>query len=96
MTPIEFKEWRTTLGLSQTQAADALGISRGSVENYESGRRREDSRPVEIPLTVSLACDAVSIWSAATRGDPTILTDGLRTQIADIAAVIGTRRPRTA
>lgn len=52
MTPDEFKAWRQAAGFSQTEAAEALGISRGSVENYERGSRREDARPVEIPGSI--------------------------------------------
>lgn len=54
MTPEEFKAWRKiTMGWTQTEAADALGISRGSVELYERGARRDgDQRPVEIPPTI--------------------------------------------
>jgi transcriptional regulator with XRE-family HTH domain len=52
MTPEEFKAWRQAVGFSQTEAAEALGISRGSVENYERGSRREDARPVEIPGSI--------------------------------------------
>ncbi|RWF41603.1 MAG: XRE family transcriptional regulator [Mesorhizobium sp.] len=52
MTPEEFKAWRLASGFSQTEAAEALGISRGSVENYERGSRREDARPVEIPGSI--------------------------------------------
>lgn len=59
MTPEQFKDWRTRLGLSQTAAAEALGLSRQSIENYERGRRREDERPVVIPKAVALACAAV-------------------------------------
>jgi transcriptional regulator with XRE-family HTH domain len=59
MTPDEFKSWREQMGLSQIAAAEALGLSKGSVENYERGTRREDSRPVEIPRTVALACSAL-------------------------------------
>ncbi|ESX06781.1 hypothetical protein X769_09005 [Mesorhizobium sp. LSJC268A00] len=61
MTPEEFKAWRSDLGFSQQQAADALGISRGSVENYERGERREDNRPVEIPRSIGLACQALAL-----------------------------------
>jgi len=61
MTPHSFREWRKGLGYSQQEAADALGISRSSVELYEAGRRRgADARPVEIPKTIALACAAVS------------------------------------
>jgi DNA-binding XRE family transcriptional regulator len=56
MTSTEFKSWRERLGLSQQTAADLLGISKGSIELYERGSRRDDNRPVEIPTTVELAC----------------------------------------
>jgi len=53
MTPDEFKAWRKGTGLSQQEVADFLGVSRGSIENYERGHRREDNRPVEIPASIS-------------------------------------------
>lgn len=60
MTPAEFRSWRKSLGLSQKGAADALGVSKSSVELYEAGMRRgNDPRPVKIPRTVALACAAV-------------------------------------
>jgi DNA-binding XRE family transcriptional regulator len=59
MTPDDFKAWRKLMDFSQSEAAEAIGVSRGSVENYERGSRREDGRAVEIPLTVALACAAV-------------------------------------
>lgn len=70
MTPEEFKEWRANLGYSQHQAADALGVSRGSIENYERGSRREDARPVEIPRTVEFACYAILAAGPAVLGPP--------------------------
>lgn len=60
MTPTSFRAWRKSLGLTQLQAAEAIGVSRDSVWLYEAGRRRDDGRPVEIPRTVALACAAVS------------------------------------
>jgi DNA-binding XRE family transcriptional regulator len=59
MTADEFKNWRNAMGYSQAKAADALGLSKPSVENYERGTRREDDRPVAIPLIVSIACTAL-------------------------------------
>jgi transcriptional regulator with XRE-family HTH domain len=60
MTSDEFRQWRDQMNLSQQGAADALGISKGSVELYERGSRREDGRPVEIPKAVELACAALA------------------------------------
>lgn len=59
MTSEDFKSWRKELGLSQREAADMIGVSKGSVENYERGHRLEDNRSVVIPKTVALACAAV-------------------------------------
>jgi transcriptional regulator with XRE-family HTH domain len=56
MTSAEFKSWRERLGLSQQAAADVLGISKGSIDLYERGSRRDDNRRVEIPVTVELSC----------------------------------------
>jgi transcriptional regulator with XRE-family HTH domain len=60
MTPQEFKDWRKGIGLTQQEAADALGISKGSIILYEAGKRRGDDRPVTIPKVVELACCEVS------------------------------------
>jgi transcriptional regulator with XRE-family HTH domain len=56
MTSVEFKSWRERLGLSQQAAAKVLGLSKSSIELYEHGSRRDDSRPVDIPTTVELSC----------------------------------------
>jgi len=53
MTPAMIKEWRQSLGLSLTQAAHILGLSRRMVSYYESGEK-------EIPKYVALACIGVS------------------------------------
>lgn len=59
MTAEDFKAWRKAMNLSQVEAAQALGLSRGSVENYERGSRLGDGRPVLIPRSISLACAAL-------------------------------------
>jgi DNA-binding XRE family transcriptional regulator len=59
MTADEFKVWRKMMRLSQVAAAQALGLSKTSIELYERGSRRDDQRPVHIPRTVALACAAV-------------------------------------
>lgn len=53
MTPAMFKEWRQGLGLSLTQAAHILGLSRRMIAYYESGEK-------EIPKYVALACMGAS------------------------------------
>ena len=54
MRPSDFKRWRKTLGLSQKQAAEALGLKRRMVQYYEKGQR--DGEKVTVPKTVRLAC----------------------------------------
>lgn len=74
MTPTAFKAWRKSLGLSQKGAAEALGVSKSSVELYEAGvRRGDDPRPVEIPRTVALACAAVTLRIAAYDGGAIVI-----------------------
>jgi len=53
-----FKRWRKLMGLSQKEAANALGLKRRMVQYYEKGER--DGEPVDIPRTVQLACKALS------------------------------------
>jgi transcriptional regulator with XRE-family HTH domain len=56
--PIDFKRWRKSLGLSQKQAAQALGLKRRIIQYYEKGER--DGEKVEVPRAVRLACFALS------------------------------------
>lgn len=57
MEPADFKRWRKGLGLSQKDAAHALGLKRRVIQYYEKGKR--DGKDVEIPLSVRLACWAL-------------------------------------
>ena len=57
MAPESFKAWRKSLGLSQKQAAEALGLKRRIVQYYEKGQR--DGERVEVPKAVRLACYAI-------------------------------------
>ncbi|ODN68540.1 helix-turn-helix domain-containing protein [Methylobrevis pamukkalensis] len=59
MTSEQFKAWRKALGFTQAAAAEALGLSKPAVENYDRGVRREDGRAVVIPKVVALACMAI-------------------------------------
>lgn len=60
MTPEQFKSWRTEMKLTQDQAAEALGISKATIGNYDNGVRREDGRAVVIPKAIALACAALT------------------------------------
>lgn len=69
MTPQEFRDWRVAMGFTQQEAADELGVSKSTVELYESGRRRDTKEPVVIPKMVELACAALRRVS---RDDPSL------------------------
>lgn len=58
MPPERFKAWRKSLGMSQKEAAAALGLKRRIVQYYEKGVR--DGTEIEVPKTVRLACYALS------------------------------------
>ncbi|MEO0497100.1 MAG: helix-turn-helix transcriptional regulator [Pseudomonadota bacterium] len=58
VTPEEFRAWRKGLGLGQKEAAERLGLRKRMIQYYEKGER--DGKTVEVPLTVSLACFAVT------------------------------------
>ncbi|WOI54020.1 helix-turn-helix transcriptional regulator [Parvularcula sp. LCG005] len=66
MEPNDFKKWRKTLGFSQKDAADALGLKRRMIQYYERGER--DGDKVKIPLTVALACYALTQGVVNYRG----------------------------
>lgn len=62
MSAEAFRAWRKELGLKQKEAAERLGLKKRMIQYYEKGRR--DGKAVEIPLTVRLACYAVSLGAA--------------------------------
>ena len=82
MTAAEFKCWRERLGLSQQAAAVALGLSKSSIELYERGARRDDARPVDIPVTVELSCKYLA-QQARLRHQLTMLESGKLTMRED-------------
>lgn len=54
----DFRKWRKTLGLSQKDAAQLLGLKRRMIQYYEKGER--DGDEVKIPRAVRLACYAIA------------------------------------
>lgn len=59
MTPAALKSWRTRLGLTQTAAAQALGVPYGTYKAWEGEDMRRQVRPAHSGL-VALACAAVA------------------------------------
>lgn len=57
MSAAAFKKWRKKLGLSQKEAAKALGLKPRIIQYYEKGER--DGRALEVPKSVRLACQAL-------------------------------------
>lgn len=68
VTPEDFKRWRKSLGLSQKEAAHALGLKRRVVQYYEKGQR--DGKAVEIPRYIRLACAALTAGFKDFHGPP--------------------------
>lgn len=58
MKPSDFKKWRKTMGLSQKDAAEALGLKRRIIQYYEKGER--DGEKIAVPKSVRLACWALA------------------------------------
>lgn len=71
MTPAEFKRWRKARGFTQAQAAEALGVSVGSIALYEAGHRQDGKpRAVAIPKAIALACAALAAGLTAEDAVP--------------------------
>lgn len=59
MTPAAFRFWRSTMGYTQVQAAEALGMSEPRVEEMEAGVKKGKGTPTSIPVVVAMACSAL-------------------------------------
>jgi hypothetical protein len=60
MTGEELKNLRKMMGMTQAQAADALGISRPALAKYESEElQRREGRPVGVPKVVENGCNLI-------------------------------------
>jgi DNA-binding transcriptional regulator YiaG len=60
MTSREMREWRKTLGLTQQEAASALGVGARTVRAWEGGEW-------PIPTTVAFACQWLQAGSLTVR-----------------------------
>lgn len=74
MQPDDFRKWRKALAWKQKDAADRLGLKKRVIQYYEKGDR--DGKPVEIPLTVELACLALSLGYEGYDGGPVSRANG--------------------
>ena len=54
MTPTQLEQWIKSLGLNKVKASKELGIARRTLDTYLNGT-------YTIPLTVELACEALSL-----------------------------------
>ena len=62
-----FKKWRRELGYTQLEAGEKLGLSRGTIQYWES-----EIRPV--PLAVELACqELLRLWKRRPQFGPVTL-----------------------
>ena len=52
MDETAFKRWRTQLGLTQDEAASALGCSKSQVANWDAGKDRARGTPAVPPFAV--------------------------------------------
>jgi transcriptional regulator with XRE-family HTH domain len=87
MTSAELMTWRKRMGLTQAQAAAALGLSHRMYRYYEKGDR-EDGRPVRIPRAVELAAEQLEArkTSAAPRKIEKGTLEGLLAKIGEYLA----------
>ncbi|OGO65227.1 MAG: hypothetical protein A2Z45_11475 [Chloroflexi bacterium RBG_19FT_COMBO_55_16] len=72
MDKVEIKEIRNTLGLSQSQFASLLGISVGTLQNWEQGRRTPEG-PAKVLLQVAARYPYV-LLDLVKKGKPTYVT----------------------
>lgn len=59
MTPATLARWQARMGLTQQQAADALGVSRSTYMEWLRGTSRTRGNPVTIDRRTALACKAL-------------------------------------
>lgn len=60
MTPSDLIAWEAHMGLTQRRAAEALGVSLPTYQQFRRGARFKDGAPVEIDRRTALACAALA------------------------------------
>ena len=60
MTDSAFKRWRKQLGWTQSQAADALGVTIGYVKSCDAGISRTTKQPVKMSETLRMLMTAIA------------------------------------
>lgn len=75
MTKDQIKVWRLRHGMSQREAAEALGICLSTYSNYETGWQRgvHCTKRAPIPKPVELACAALELGITDYLGQPITL-----------------------
>ena len=77
----EFRRWRDVMGFTQTQAAEALGVSASQVKNWDAGEVRGQGLP--------------SVPSLATRMFMAVLAGGIDVEPwPDVPRKSSKRKPR--
>ena len=75
MSPADLAAWELHMGYSQRQAAEALGVTLPTYQQWRRGARFKDDVPVEIDRRTALACAALAAglpgWTAPAVG-PTL------------------------
>ena len=60
MTPNDMSEWRSKMGWTQRQAAEALGIALNNYQALERGMSWRTNKPLAIDRRTELACAALA------------------------------------
>lgn len=60
MTPADLAAWRVHMGMSQRAAAESLGVSLSTYQQWECGASFRDGTPLPPDLRTALACAALA------------------------------------
>ncbi len=60
MQPEDLRAWQSHLGYTTRSAAEALGVSPATYQDWINGRSRSTGKPITISRIVGLACAALA------------------------------------